>query len=185
MTRFGRRSEETPMPEQYPLPSSNLESARLRREAARTSRPADPRAYRTGPLSRRADRAGAQRPARAVPHLWRRQDRGRPRGGVRRHAVPAVQPDQGADQRGGMDAGRGGPAVVHGQGQRPPAGIRRARQRRYHPAPGHDAPGRLPVAAMSAAKAGPIMPGCAPRSATSRSTGPPARGCNTTRAPPI
>src|SRR3954452_1902910 len=58
-------------------------STRLRAEAARTSRPADPRAYRTGPLSRRADRAGAQRPARAVSHLWRCPDRGRPGAGLR------------------------------------------------------------------------------------------------------
>ena len=37
--------------------------------------------------------------------------------------------------------------------------------------------------AMSAARAGPIIHGCAPRSATSRSTGPPAQDCNTTPAP--
>ena len=59
--------------------------------------------------------------------------------------VPAVQPDQGADQFGGVDAGGGRQAVLHGQDRRSPAGVRRARQGRHHAAAGDDASGRLPV----------------------------------------
>ena len=98
--------------------------SRFRREAARSSRSADQAAYRGRPLSRRADRARATWPARAVPHLWQRQDRTRQGPGDQRQPVPAVQPDQGADQFSGMDTGRGRQAVLHGQDRRSPAGVR-------------------------------------------------------------
>ena len=67
------------MPGDYPLPSSDPASLGFAAQAARSSRSADQAAHRGRPLSRRADRAGAARPAGAVPHLWQCQDRSRRR----------------------------------------------------------------------------------------------------------
>ncbi len=120
----------------------------------------------------------------AVPHLWRRETE--PSGSRRpANAVPAVQSDQGADHLGRVDADRGRQALVHGPGRRLPARVCRAWQGRHHVGSGDVAPGRLSVAATSPGRPGPITKECAPKSATSRSTGRPGRGCNTTRAPRI
>ena len=80
----------------YPLPSSNPEALgfalkplehldRLIREHIEG---------RAIPARRSRWRA---RQAGAVPHLWRREERGWQGPGIRRDAVPAVQPDQGVD----------------------------------------------------------------------------------------
>ena len=128
-----------------PLPAPGIQpcSARLCHQAARSSGCADPVPHFGKPLSRRADCTRPQRQARPVPQLRQCEDRRRHGRRHQRDPVPAVQPDQGADILGGLDAGRGRQAVVHGQGRRPPAGVRFPRQRRHHPAAGDDPPGRL------------------------------------------
>ena len=76
------------------------------------------------------------------------------RGGERRHAVAAVLADQGADHRRDLEPGRRRHLVVQRPGRRPPPRIRRARQGRHHPVPGHHPPGRLSVGRCEPRKLG-------------------------------
>ena len=131
------------MPDAYPLPSADPASLGFAATPLQHLDRLIRQHIEEKPLPRRADRAGASREAGAVPHLWRCQDRGPEPAGDGRHAFPAVQPDQGADQLRGLDIDRGRQALVHGPDCRSPAGVRQARQGRDHLASGHDPSGRL------------------------------------------
>ena len=63
------------MPDAYPLPSADPASLGFAATPLQHLDRLIRAAHRGGPLSRRADRAGAARQSGAVPHLWRRQDR--------------------------------------------------------------------------------------------------------------